>query len=1103
MSALLQALQFLVRSSHTEYRSICGTVVLNAAVLADTRIMNVSASTNIYRRVIAVFAACVVCAAAIVAGGWTDLAHGDARVLVRVELAGSPTSTVPAEYRRVLAGRAPGVTAARASARRSPGAKTRSERRFAAKLESGRNAALPAIRRAARAVVQRQERVAAAVERLGGQIDSSDAVPGTIVAWVPRAALAAISRLPGVTTVNRTSRPHAMATALVDGAPTWHAAGFAGQAPNPDNAGVDGPDVVVHDEGITTDHVAFNSRLPADCSTCAGTGPSKDPAHPTAGPHTRVFSAAGRTDFSGSPHGNTIAASIASTDFTVGCASCNAGLAFGIDNLYDTWQAKSPGLWSLGLSYQGEPGVADLPEVFNYSAGIYNDTIGHDLSWRYVDGFVNDMGVQWVSSAGNCGIAGPGYNGCLNGMHRVSTPANLFNVLSVGGLSAAIPSDTNSWTVWPNSSTGPTWDGRKKPDLIARPRGNVSHPKHFDVDSNGKLDDYGNNGDGTSYAAPQVVAGVALLASVGIYSPIAQRAMLINTATPIQGQTYWTPTSGWGALNLDAAFHQRGNWAISQVHGAGANSARFFEVTGVSAGDRTTLAWNRRISLNPNPTFNTTGPGQYSALTNLDLSQISPADQTGATVTSTGGSDAADNVDINQTASGAPGTNAPTDNPMPGSGVDGEDNVEQIRSTSSGTQILKVKALSPIDGQATEPFALASAKPIAALQTPIPELTLEPSTTLTAAGTQVTITTTVENPSNDLALSGAIATLGTLPAGVTAVGATSTALGTIAPAGSASTTFTVEGALDGAAEISVTVAGTTYGENFADTNTTSITFDGTPPEISIEALPQWSISTAPTATWSSTDAISGIDSYDAEQQVAGGAWTTLVDAGGATSAQLSAPEGQTVALRVRARDQVGNVSGWAEASTTIDAVEPVISFGGTSTPSRGTLSVPTSVTNVGAPIVSSSYVFSVSGWGTPRPLTGSASYFNPGTRALGVILRVTATDALGRTVTKSQAYSAPPRWLTSDLSLRKPKVKKRKMTVSGSVASSYRGTVVVTVKRRGKVGTRRVVKRVRAKSGRWSTTIKLKRGRYDVVADVVRTGDYAAASARRSKVAVR
>lgn len=208
-------------------------------------------------------------------------------------------------------------------------------------------------------------------------------------------------------------------------------------------------------------------------------------------------------------------------------------------------------------------------------------------------------------------------------------------------------------------------------------------------------------------------------------------------------------------------------------------------------------------------------------------------------------------------------------------------------------------------------------------------------------------------------------------------------------------------------------------------------------------------------------------------------------------------------MRVRARDQVGNISAWAEASTSIDAVEPAIAFGGPSSASRGTLSVPASATNVGVPIVSSSYVFSVSGTGAPRPLTGAATFFNGGSRATSAILRVTAIDALGRTVTRSQTFAAPPRWLLAKLRVRKPKVKKRKMTISGTVTRAYRGRVVVTVKRRGKTGTRRVTKRVKVKSGRWSIAVKLKRGRYDVVADALQSGDFAAARARRSKVRVR
>ena len=58
-----------------------------------------------------------------------------------------------------------------------------------------------------------------------------------------------------------------------------------------------------------------------------------------------------RNDFSGSKHGNTIGAAIAGTAFSRRHESASAvGMAYGIDKLYDNYQATNPYLWDLGIN---------------------------------------------------------------------------------------------------------------------------------------------------------------------------------------------------------------------------------------------------------------------------------------------------------------------------------------------------------------------------------------------------------------------------------------------------------------------------------------------------------------------------------------------------------------------------------------------------------------------------------------------------------------------------------------------------------------------------------------------------------------------------------
>lgn len=958
----------------------------------------------------------------------------------------------------------PGAAAARAAAVRSPNKATAQEKRIGATMDDQRNAVLLGeLREAAKTGTRQNERVATRLEELGADVVSATPLPNTITAVVATGDVRAIAAWPEVTAVAKARAAHQMSSPI-DGSETWHAAGFTGGGTSADGKG--GPDYVGFDTGTRTTHQAFRTRLPSDCATCVGSGPS------------RVISPAGRTTFTGSKHGNVVAATVASTDLrSFSLASpwpptwqLQKGLAYGLDKLYDPYEANDGYHWYLGLTYMGEPGVSDIPEVMNFSAGIYDDDLDLDPNLVFYDSSTDQLGITNTVAAGNCGLADPGYTGCGDGPHRVGAPATNFNVLSVGGVDPVQPYDQSTWTPWANSSPGPTWGGRKKPDLLATVTG-VS-PSAIDDSS------YVNAGQGTSYAAPQAAAGAILLSSVGVYSPTAQRAILINSATPIQGQTYWTPTGGWGALNLDGAFTQRGYYANGSVSAAGANGTRFFRQMGVTAGDRTTLTWNRR-------TVNSVIDGStYLALTNLDLIQV---DASSGATTATGGSDAADTVDTNPTISAA--------NPMPGNGTDGGDNVEQVRSTASGTEIYKVKALSAVDGAAAEPFSIAGSRPVQALQTPTPTVTLSPASPTIGVNGQTTVTGTVHNPSADLGLTGASVSL-TLPAGTSLVsGSLTQAIGSIAANGTAVVNWQVKGNTAGSKSLSAAASGVTYGETFSGSGSTTLEVDGSAPSVSIGALPTWSTSTSVPLGWSATDP-SGIATYDVETSVDGVNFTPLLSGTTSTSATASAGEGQTLTARVRATDGLGNTSGWTLASTTIDAAPPAIAIGVANTSVRGRVTVPVSVSNLGAPIVSATYTF---GGGAAKPLpAGGVSYMNLGATPMNATLTVKASDALGRAVSAAATYTISSRFKSAALSVKTPKIKSRVAAITGSVASGVKGRATVTVTRTGKAGTKRVSKKVSIKKRKFSVKIPLKAGKYKVKVSLPQSGEFAAASSSKS-----
>lgn len=945
-----------------------------------------------------------------------------------------------------------GSVAARRAAQRDPFKRSDAEAVAASIAENSRNAALPAIRRAASIDSRQSNRLRRFIEAREGEVLSASPVPNQITAVVRMPLARELAAIEDVRQIAPSRTPIQMASPI-DGSSTWWAGGFTGQGTSADGNG--SPDAAVFDTGTRTTHLAFNSRLAGDCPTCDGSGP------------TRTISPTIRTDFSGSKHANTIAAAIAATDLG---HTGGGGMAYGIDKLYDNYEANNPFLWDLGIASGGDPGLgghADLPEVINYSAGAYQDTVDLNPGTLYWDSLEANFGILNTISAGNCGHQDVLISGCADGPHRVSTPGTNYNVFTLGGLdtSTAYP-DTSGYFPWANTSPGPTWGGRKKPDVIAPTFGTAGTPSAIDDVT------WTSSGNGTSFAAPIGAAGALLLASGGVYKPTAQKAIMINSTTPVQGQTYWKPKTGWGALNMSTAFAQRGNYADGSITGSGANSARFFKLTGVASGDRSTLVWNRRTTTAP-----TLSP-TYFNLTNLDLSQFDP--NTLAS-TATGGSDAADTVDV---AGGDPdpvqaAANATPDNPMPGNGTDGGDNVEQVRSTGTGTQILKVKALTPVDGAAAEPFSIASANAPVPQQTPIPSVSSVTAPSVPSLGQNVTVTTTVQNPSADLALTGTSAQL-TLPAGATLIsGVNPQSLGAIAVNGTAVASWTIQVTTPGTKTLTAAATGTTFGETFNGTSSADVTPDSTPPALSVNPPPTWSTTTSPTFTWSATDGQTAVTGYDVETNLNNGAWNPLLTLTALTTTSITGTEGQELGLRVRAHDAAGNVSAWSEVHTTIDVVGPALEFGSPQTPNRGTTAVPVSYSNIGAPITAATYAFTRTASAPSKSLAEvTPSISNLGTSPITAVLTATVTDALGRSATKAQTYTVLPRFIAAALTVSKPVVKSRTATISGKLNSQATGKVAVLIKRSGKTGTRRVSKRVAIKNGKFRLAVKLKAGKY-------------------------
>jgi len=256
-----------------------------------------------------------------------------------------------------------------------------------------------------------------------------------------------------------------------------------------------------------------------------------------------------------------------------------------------------------------------LYEMFEHS--LMNDANIHTNSWgsenlvgdytsdsRSIDWFTNDYPEFLVIfSAGDMGVSG------------VTSPSTAKNALSVGASTTGAFGSEPIGQVFNESSSGPTSDGRIKPDLVApgvmicsaraqeadlATGGDCSNSMHSD----GSTPMYMTlNG---SSMATSVVAGASAMAreflrtEVGIEAPGSDliRALLVNGAEDIGEQDVPNSREGWGQLNISNSLFPKSNgenlsvfYDQERVLMPGHSFIYTFEVSGGSGID-VSLAWN-------------------------------------------------------------------------------------------------------------------------------------------------------------------------------------------------------------------------------------------------------------------------------------------------------------------------------------------------------------------------------------------------------------------------------------------------------------------------------------------------------------------------------
>jgi len=668
----------------------------------------------------------------------------------------------------------------RAIGRGHPGRITSVERESARRAERWFERSVRALGPEAARASSLIRRLESLVEASGGSVVASELVPAAVVARVPSHDLGDLARrrLVGSIEAAPRDRPLSGVGTQAVGAPSWWTAGFTGGGGFAD---VVPADAALRSEAVDPTHPAFDDVTVEN-----------DPTLPP------------------SDHGTHTGGVVASGDSTY------PGVAPGIDQLIGAGDEA----YALGFETETGPGASDAAESLNYSFGSPATSDDEDDT---DDVLTHVFGVGQALAAGNENVDGSATVGNIG-----------HNTLSVGAFNDVGTITSTDDVVLGVSSRGPTPVGRKKPDLTA-PGGAVIAPSMFWNSPPSNPDFTGMSG--TSFAAPHVTGALTLLEGAGIGDPMAQRAILINSARDWNGkstglagwappQASWRPEVGWGELDLTTTLAHRGDYALGEVKGG---EAAYFSAT-VPTGAKATLAYEMRgyfVGF-PNPGTQTF---RYTQ-SDLDLHQYE------------GGSEVAPSAD--------PGHGGGPD------AVDPDDTVEQVRAPAGPQEIVyKVEAVTDVVGAEAEPFAIASSAPLTALDAPVVRpVSLAASAHRAPCGQDVVISAALDNESDDLGSDGTELEL-EIPDGTSLISGATTQVvsgGGLDP-GEVSEVhqWTVKADSEGMKTFVVTGSGAGLGTGFtrsveidveADCTPPSTTIDSGPPSLTNDSTPTFSFSGA-------------------------------------------------------------------------------------------------------------------------------------------------------------------------------------------------------------------------------------------------------------------
>ena len=264
-------------------------------------------------------------------------------------------------------------------------------------------------------------------------------------------------------------------------------------------------------------------------------------------------------------HGTNVAGIVAMTAYTDSDGE-HKGIAYGVDRILDaTWKdrdgfndAKRAMEWA----------VTDVPDdgadVINYSYhGDYRgDLVGSDRTMdrgdpdysrhfgEWHDGFIHANDVLIIQAAGNQAT------GSMD-QYSLTWGSDSYNAIVVGASTASGDNQPRAKNIVTDfSGRGPTPLGRKKPDVVA-PGTLITT-----TDRGGGYASF----TGTSAAVPHVAGAILLFKDHGLWHPMMQKALLINSAED-RGPRGWDKDWGWGYIDLHTALEQHDYTIIDSIEG--------------------------------------------------------------------------------------------------------------------------------------------------------------------------------------------------------------------------------------------------------------------------------------------------------------------------------------------------------------------------------------------------------------------------------------------------------------------------------------------------------------------------------------------------------